>query len=204
MKKQIQIYTDYVCPYCLLADHVINKVIQGLDVEIKWRPFELRPAPVPTLRTEDRYLPEIWERSVYPMAAKLGVALKLPEISPQPRTDKAFQVFALAEQVGLGDEFSVAVMKAFFQQERDIGEPDVLADIASQIGMERNEVLEVLSNGTYLEHHQTALKHAVEEARILFCSNYLCWFTKVLRRPRPDRAKTRDRSVGRNKGLNRH
>ncbi|MEI8639332.1 DsbA family protein [Vibrio coralliilyticus] len=113
MKKQIQIYTDYVCPYCLLADHVINKVIQGLDVEIKWRPFELRPAPVPTLRTEDRYLPEIWERSVYPMAAKLGVALKLPEISPQPRTDKAFQVFALAEQVGLGDEFSVAVMKAF-------------------------------------------------------------------------------------------
>ena len=148
MKKQIQIYTDYVCPYCLLADHVINKVIQGLDVEIKWRPFELRPAPVPTLRTEDRYLPEIWERSVYPMAAKLGVALKLPEISPQPRTDKAFQVFALAEQVGLGDEFSVAVMKAFFQQERDIGEPDVLADIASQIGMERNEVLEVLSNGT--------------------------------------------------------
>ncbi|KJY70141.1 thioredoxin [Vibrio coralliilyticus] len=166
MKKQIQIYTDYVCPYCLLADHVINKVIQGLDVEIKWRPFELRPAPVPTLRTEDRYLPEIWERSVYPMAAKLGVALKLPEISPQPRTDKAFQVFALAEQVGLGDEFSVAVMKAFFQQERDIGEPDVLADIASQIGMERDEVLEALSNGTYLEHHQTALKHAVEEARI--------------------------------------
>ncbi|MFJ5535503.1 DsbA family oxidoreductase [Vreelandella titanicae] len=48
MSQQIIVYTDYVCPFCLLAEEAITQAIQGLDVEIRWRPFELRPAPVPS------------------------------------------------------------------------------------------------------------------------------------------------------------
>lgn len=162
MTAIVIIYTDYVCPFCLLAEHVVAEAIQGLDVNIRWRPFELRPEPVPTLRVEDPYLPQIWQRSVYPMAKQLGVPIRLPAISPQPRTTSAFQVFALAEEQQLGHAFSVGVMQAFFQQELDIGDVNVLADVAEDVGLKRQEVLAALSDGRYLQQHQQALKVAVQ------------------------------------------
>lgn len=166
MTMQITIYTDYVCPYCLLAEHVIDDVIKGQGVEIQWRPYELRPEPVPTLRVEDPYLPQIWEQSVYPMAGRLGVSIKLPSISPQPRTDKAFEVFAMADEQGLGHAFSMRALKAFFQEEKDIGNPEVLADLGSEVGLEHEAVLHALADGTYRERHREALRHAREDMAI--------------------------------------
>lgn len=166
LTQEIIIYSDYVCPFCLLAEEVLAEATKGLDINIQWRPFELRPAPEPTLKVEDPYLPRVWREAVYPMAEKLGVPIRLPNISPQPRTDKAFEVFAMAEEHGVGHAYSVATLKAFFQQERDIGDPNVLADIADSVGLERQAVLEALEHGHYRERHQAALRHAVDEARI--------------------------------------
>ncbi|SNY97093.1 Predicted dithiol-disulfide isomerase, DsbA family [Halomonas sp. hl-4] len=166
VSQEIIVYSDYVCPFCLLAEEVIAQATEGLDVEVRWRPFELRPAPVPTLKVEDPYLPRVWRESVYPMAEKLGVPIKLPTISPQPRTDKAFEVFAMAEEHGVGHAYSMATLKAFFQQERDIGDPNVLADIGEAVGLARQAVLDALADGRYREQHQAALRHAVEEAHI--------------------------------------
>lgn len=166
MPKSITIYTDYVCPYCLLAETVIRDVTKGENIEINWRPFELRPYPAPTLRVEDRYLPDIWKRSVYPMAEQLGVNITLPDISPQPRTDKAFEVFAMAEDHGLGHAFSMKALKAFFQEEKDIGDHEILASLGEDIGLGWTDVMEALAEGRYRERHQAAQKHAVEEAKI--------------------------------------
>jgi len=166
MTLSITIYTDYVCPYCLLAEQVIEETIQGLDIDIRWRPFELRPDPVPTLRVEDPYLPKVWNQSVYPMAERLGVPIKLPSISPQPRTDKAFEVFAMADTQGLGHAFSMRALKAFFQEEKDLGDQEVLADLGSDAGLDRDAVLNALKEGTYRAQHQQALRHACEEMAI--------------------------------------
>ncbi|MEQ3695315.1 MAG: DsbA family protein [Thalassolituus sp.] len=166
MSKKITIYTDYVCPYCLLAEHVIEGVIKKDDVEICWRPFELRPAPMPTLRVEDPYLPNIWKQSVYPMAEQLGVPIKLPTISPQPRTSNAFEVLAFAEEKGLGHAFSMSVLKAFFQENLDIGDPEILARLGAGLGLKHKDVLVVLEKGTYREQHKEAIRHANEDMEI--------------------------------------
>jgi hypothetical protein len=41
-------------------------------------PFELRPVPHPTLRPEGDYLQRAWQQSVYPIARRMGVEIKLP------------------------------------------------------------------------------------------------------------------------------
>ncbi|MBW3636295.1 MAG: DsbA family protein, partial [Armatimonadetes bacterium] len=69
MPLKLEIYSDYVCPFCLLAKAPLEEALRGLEgVEVEWMPFELRPFPTPTLRPEDPYLPRVWEQSVYPMA----------------------------------------------------------------------------------------------------------------------------------------
>ncbi len=163
---KIAIYTDYVCPYCLLAEKVVQDAIGDLPVEIEWRAFELRPEPVPTLRVEDPYLPAIWQRSVYPIAARLGIPIRLPSWSPQPRTAKAFEVLALAKERGAGHAYSLGVLRAFFQEDRNIGDPDVLVELAAEAGLDRNEVRKALDEGTYEQSHREALRHAREDMAI--------------------------------------
>lgn len=166
VKREIIVYTDYVCPFCLLAEKLLREVVAGKPVKITWRPFELRPFPVPTLKVEDEYLPAIWQRAVYPMAEKLGIDIKLPTISPQPRTDKAFEAFAFAEEAGLGDEFSMATLSAFFQKNQDIGDIDVLLTIADDIGLERQALKRALETNEFTQAHQRALRRANLEDKI--------------------------------------
>lgn len=133
---EIDLFVDYVCPYCYLAERAIGEVRAAREVELRIKPFELRPDPVPTLRPEDDYLPRVWNSSVYPMARRLGVDITLPTISPQPRTDKAFIVLQLAAESGLSERYSTAVYEAFFRDNRDIGDEGVLVDVATSAGLD--------------------------------------------------------------------
>jgi hypothetical protein len=104
-KQVMKVWIDFVCPFCLLAESLIQKAIEGVDVDIQWMPFELREYPTPTLRPEDEYLPKIWRRSVYPMAESLGVPIKLPTISPQPYSRLAFVGFQFAQEQGKANQY---------------------------------------------------------------------------------------------------
>ncbi len=114
-----------------------DDAIGDRKIPISWRAHELRPDPVPTLKPEDPYLPAIWNRSVYPLAESLQVPIKLPSISPQPRTNKAFELLALAQDRGLDHPYSMRILRAFFQEDRDIGDPEVLVALAAEAGIDR-------------------------------------------------------------------
>lgn len=141
-------------------------MIGDRDIRIAWRAFELRPAPVPTLRPEDPYLPNIWRKSVYPLAERLGVSITLPTISPQPRTAKAFELLAMAQEKGLDHAYSMHVLRAFFQEGRDIGNPDILVELAADAGLDPQEARQALEEGIYAVRHREALRHAREDMAI--------------------------------------
>src|SRR3978361_108164 len=46
----VGVWIDFVCPYCLLGERVIRAATEGLDVDVVWMPFELRPQPTTHLR----------------------------------------------------------------------------------------------------------------------------------------------------------
>ncbi|MFG3226096.1 DsbA family protein [Kitasatospora sp. NPDC048194] len=159
-KVGIKVWSDYVCPFCMLAEGPLHEATRDLDVEIEWMPFELRPHPTPTLRPEDPYLPAIWERSVYPMARRMGVDITLPTISPQPYTRLAFEGYQYAAEHGRAAEYTPRVLRAFFQENRDIGRIEVLADIAAELGLDAEEFSQALVTGSYTETHRAALRTA--------------------------------------------
>jgi predicted DsbA family dithiol-disulfide isomerase len=159
-KVGIKVWSDYVCPFCMLAEGPLHEATHDLDVEVEWMPYELRPYPTPTLRPEDEYLPTVWERSVYPMARRMGVDITLPTVSPQPYTRLAFEGYQYAAEHGKAAEYTPRVLRAFFQENRDIGQLDVLADIASELSLDKAGFIKALESGTYTETHQEALRTA--------------------------------------------
>ncbi|MGW6741526.1 DsbA family oxidoreductase [Streptomyces sp. NPDC055025] len=159
-KVGIKVWSDYVCPFCMLAETPLHEATRDLDVEIEWMPFELRPHPIPTLRPEDEYLPAIWARSVYPMARQMKVDISLPTVSPQPYTRLAFEGYQYAAEHGKAAEYTPRVLRAFFQENRHIGRLDVLTDIASELGLDAAGFTEALTAGAYTGTHQEALRTA--------------------------------------------
>jgi predicted DsbA family dithiol-disulfide isomerase len=157
---KIKIFSDYVCPFCMLAEGPIEEATKDLYVDIEWMPFELRAHPHPTLRPEDDYLPAIWARAVYPMARQLGVDITLPTVSPQPYTHLAFEGYQYAAAHNLGTEYTHRMFEAFFQEDQDLGNPDVLETLAAEIGLNGPAFREALDNRTYRTKHQDALREA--------------------------------------------
>ncbi len=100
------------------------------------------------------------------MAEKLGVYMKLPTVTPYPYTSLAFQGLEFAKDHRKGDEYNGTVFRAFFQQSRDIGRVDVLADIAKEIGLDPEQFRGTLEQGTYRDRVQQLLRIAQERVGV--------------------------------------
>lgn len=166
MSATIRVYSDYVCPYCFFAEAILEQVAKGKDLLVEWMPFELRPAPQPTLKPEGEYLQRVWAQSVYPMAQQLGIPIVLPRISPQPHTHFAFEGYQYAKAHGKACEYTHRMFTAFFQEELDIGDVGMLTKLAGELGLNREDFQEALLTRRYRDLHRQALRHAYQEARI--------------------------------------
>lgn len=145
----LDIWSDYVCPFCYLEMPVLAAIEAefGDAVEIRWRAFELRPDPVPTLDRRGAYLREAWANHVYPMAEQRGMRLRLPPV--QPRSRLAFEAELFAHEHGLGDKMRQSLFQAFFEHGRDIGRISVLASIGRAIGLNAARLKFALQNGDF-------------------------------------------------------
>jgi len=121
-------------------------------------PFELRPYPTPTLETEGDYLQSGWRQSVYPMAERMGVHIALPRVSPQPYTRLAFEGAIAARDQDKAHAYNYRMFTAFFQDELDIGDADVLSDFAAEIGLDKKNFRAALEDGLHRQECEEQLR----------------------------------------------
>ncbi len=112
-------------------------------IEIIWRAFELRPAPVPTLDPNGEYLQRAWRDSVYPLANRLGVTMRLPPV--QPRTRQAHQAAHWARSQGRFDDYHAAIFRAFFERGEDIGDTEILITLALDLELDGDSLRQALN-----------------------------------------------------------
>ena len=145
----IDIWSDYVCPFCYLEMPVLDRLRRERDgqVVIAWRDFELRPEPVPTLDPDGEYLHRVWGQSVYPMARERGMTLRLPPV--QPRSRKALEAAAFAGEADRFDAMHEALFCAFFKHGRDIGKAAVLQEIGASVGLDPDRLGGALADGRH-------------------------------------------------------
>lgn len=159
-RVKVFVWTDFVCPYCLIAEGSIKAAAEAEGAEIIWMPFELRPYPTPTLRPEDDYLQTSWKNGVYPTAKRFELDIRLPTVSPQPYTRTAFIGLQWVADQGKSKAYVEAVLRALFQGNRDIGEVSVLKTIVAGLGLDANAFEMALLKPEYASRHDDALKLA--------------------------------------------
>jgi len=118
-----------------LAEPAVHELVKSEPrVEVIWRAFELRPEPVPTLDPKGDYLQRAWTTSVYPLAERLGITMRLPPV--QPRTRLAHEAAHWARSLEQFDVYHQELFRSFFERGEDIGEVEVLTSLASKLGLD--------------------------------------------------------------------
>lgn len=170
-KKMLDILfvTDFVCPYCLVAKEALNQALKegGIKAKIRICPLELTEEPKERIDTyHDQSRKERYQVLKKP-AEELGLAMKFPPaVVPRPYTRLAFEGWYFAEEKGLGDAYGDQVYKAYFIDEKDIGDMEVLADLAERVGLNRQEYRDVLLTGKYTGKEKEALGYARDELKV--------------------------------------
>lgn len=171
---KIDVFTDVVCPWCLVGSARLDQAIAALpddiEVVIENHPFYLDPS-VPKegvdvaqmLREKYGKDPkEMWER-VESEAGKSGITL---DLSQQPRmfnTAKAHTITRLAKPMGNQHELANAIADAYFLEHRQINDDNVLADIAVSFGFDRGDALDAMNDDNELATTEQLAVSAAEQ-----------------------------------------
>lgn len=116
-------------------------------ITARWRSFELRPEPVPTLDPDGDYLVSAWRNHVYPLAAKMQMPLKRPPV--QPRSRLAHEAAKWAAGQNRFEEYNLALFRAFFEHGRDIGDIAILKDLAASLHLDAESLHRSLQAGDF-------------------------------------------------------
>lgn len=169
---QIDIISDTICPWCLVGKRRLEAALAqrpNLDVEVQWHPFQLNPAtPVEGLDRET-YIREKFGSSNYPlqMLGALNAAGKSVDVDfdfhlmPRvPNTLRSHRLIRWAGEAGVQDAVVNILFDRYFLSQGDIGDPEVLAAVATEAGMDGGEVRLRLDRGDDAEIVASEDEHA--------------------------------------------
>ncbi|GAA4681425.1 DsbA family oxidoreductase [Nocardioides nanhaiensis] len=165
---QVEIWSDVVCPWCYVGKRRLEAALAGFEhreqVEVVYRSFELDPSAPP--HGHELTLPAIaakYGRSEAEMrgmveqlmqtAAGEGLDLRLLE-TVHTNTVDAHRLLHLALETGgpaLQRDLKEGLLHAYFEQARNVGDHDVLAEVAVGAGLDAERVRAVLASQEYAE-----------------------------------------------------
>ena len=117
-------------------------------VEVHWRSFELRPQGSPPIPPEYRERIAAVQPQLLAVAReRYGCAINQGPFGIDSRP--ALIGAKYAESKGAGAAYHAAVMRAYWQEARDIGDRAVLAEIAEAVGLPRAAFLAALDDPAF-------------------------------------------------------
>ncbi|HYI15763.1 MAG TPA: DsbA family oxidoreductase [Thermomicrobiales bacterium] len=127
----------------------VDQLQQEYDVVVEWRAYLLAPDTPPEGRPYP-FPPEVREQrsaGVRQMAA--GVGLPLGDRDWVSNSRAALEAAEFARDQGLFDPFHRAVFTAYHAEGRDIGNHEVLQEIATSVGLDAGAMTAALREGRY-------------------------------------------------------
>lgn len=157
-KTKIDIISDPICPWCYIGKAQLDRALaENPDHPflIEWHPFQLNPDMPSDGMDRRAYLEgkfggkEGAVRAYAPVvenAKAAGLEIDFEAMKRTPNTIDAHRLIHWAGIEGRQTAAVSALFKAYFQDGRDIGDSEVLADIADGIGMDAAVVAKLLNS----------------------------------------------------------
>jgi predicted DsbA family dithiol-disulfide isomerase len=155
---KVDIWSDVVCPWCYIGkrrfETALRRFPEAAGVGVTFRAFQLDPSAPPGAATPVR---QVYERKFGPgqadqmidrvttLAAGEGLTFHLDR-AVRANTLLAHRVLWLARERGVQEPVKERLLRAYFTEGRNVGDPDTLAELAGECGLDRDEVLGFLAS----------------------------------------------------------
>lgn len=169
---KVDIWSDVQCPWCFIGKRKFEAAVAafGQPVEVEFHSYLLNPeALVDYPGTTADYLSEKMGVSVEKVASMhervteiaASVGLKYDFANQiQTNTNKAHELLHWAKKFGKQVQLKERLMAAHFEEGLHVGRPEVLAQLAAEVGLDRAEALAVLESGEFSK----AVKNDIAQA----------------------------------------
>ncbi|HEY1632147.1 MAG TPA: DsbA family oxidoreductase [Rhizomicrobium sp.] len=155
----IDVVSDTICPWCFIGKRRLARALierPDMEFDVRWRAFRLDPT-VPSEGVDRKaYLkakfgdgdrPRAMSEAIREAGASEEIAFAFDRIATTPNTIDSHRLIRWAGGAGLQDEVVEGLFKAYFEDGRDIGNIDVLVEIADETGMDTALVADLLEDG---------------------------------------------------------
>lgn len=155
---KLDVISDPICPWCYIGKTNLDKALSEVPNHpfvIEWHPFQLNPDMPEGGMDRRAYLEgkfggkEGAVRAYTPVvdhSEQAGLSINFDKILRTPNTLDAHRLIHWAGIEGRQTAAVSALFKAYFEDGRDIGDHEVLADIADAIEMDASVVLRLLES----------------------------------------------------------
>jgi predicted DsbA family dithiol-disulfide isomerase len=160
---EIDVWSDVVCPWCFIGRRRLQKAITnhatGREVIVRHRAFQLQPDARDVVRTDemlaskykvDKEQVAAMQANVCSIADGEGLCYDLTETLSGNTVD-AHRLILWAEEIGRGDDLLEAIYSAYFEKKRSIFSHQDLIAIAIEIGIDSEQVVELLNSDRFID-----------------------------------------------------
>jgi predicted DsbA family dithiol-disulfide isomerase len=170
----IDVVSDVVCPWCYLGEKRLEEALseEAGPVVVRWRPYQLDPTIPEGGLDRTEYMEKKFGKSgrlqsahdnLTRLGAEVGVPFAFDRIKRSPNTLDAHRLIRWAGSAGVQAEVADRLFKAYFVEGRDIGDRNVLVEIASECGLDANEVEKLLADGADAD----GVRQEIEQAQAM-------------------------------------
>ncbi|MFZ3577580.1 DsbA family oxidoreductase [Virgibacillus sp. DJP39] len=160
---RIDVYSDFVCPFCYIGKRRLELALEQFSnkdkVTITYKSYELDPnAEKNPNKSIHELLASKYGMSVEKakqsnenlgiQAAELGLTYRF-ETMKHTNTFDAHRLAKYAEEQGKGKEMTERLLHAYFTESLHISDYATLVDIAEDLGLDKDAVIDVLESSDY-------------------------------------------------------
>jgi predicted DsbA family dithiol-disulfide isomerase len=162
---QVEIWSDVVCPWCFVGKRRFESALAGFahrgEVAVRWRSFELDPS-APRERQEplaehlaakygvDLAQAQQMQQHMSQQAAGEGLTFRF-DLARPGNTFDAHRLLHLTADRGVQDAVKERLMAGYLCEGEPAGDPETLARLAGEAGLDRDEARAVLAGDAYAE-----------------------------------------------------
>jgi predicted DsbA family dithiol-disulfide isomerase len=169
---RIDIFHDTACPWCRIGKRHLELALDqwsGEPVEVYYRTFFLNPSMPPEgheflsymdAKAGGRTPPGGWFEAPSQMGAKAGINFQFEKIERAPNTMLSHRLIAITpsdKKAAVVD----GIYAAYFEHGHDIGRMEVLLEIASRKGLDKEDIRRQLESGAGEEQVRADVEYAV-------------------------------------------
>lgn len=171
----VEIWSDVVCPWCYIGKRRLERAAERLadevELQIAFRPYQLDPtapdgSPTPVSQAYARKFGGADQAArilahVTEVAAADGLAFHMDR-ALRANTRRAHRLLWLAEATGHQYALKERLLRSYFSEGLDVGDIEVLATLAEEVGMPADRVRGFLASDDGDEQLDALLRQASE------------------------------------------